>query len=312
MASFTSLAAPVAAGDFYLSFPVDCTLGTDCFIQQYVDRDAGPDATDFNCGPLSYDGHTGTDFALYNNAAITQGVSVLAAAGGVVTGLRDGEPDTGVAGLTSGKECGNGVAIDHGDGWSTQYCHLKSGSIQVAPNEVVEAGAVLGKIGLSGQTEFPHVHVSLRRNGTVVDPFAPASETGCSSKMPASLWDNPIPYQPGGILTLALFDTVPSFDAVKAGTVATLSPDTATPALVLYTHMFGTRAGDTLSFRMTYLGEVVFADTAILDRTQARSFRAFGRRKPDGGWPQGTYTGSAVLSRDGTVISEGTIAFDVQ
>ena len=294
-----------------MSFPVDCTLGADCFIQQYVDRDAGPDATDFTCGPLSYDGHTGTDFALYDMMAMEQGVEVFAAAGGAVTGLRDGEPDTGLAGLTSGKECGNGVAIDHGDGWSTQYCHLKSGSIQVAPNQVVETGAVLGKIGLSGQTEFPHVHVSLRRNGTVVDPFAPDRETGCSSEIPRSLWLTPIPYQAGGILTLALSDAVPSFEIVKAGTVPTLSPNTATPALVLYTHMFGTRAGDTLTFEMTYRGEVVFADTTTLDRTQARSFRALGRRKPDGGWPRGTYVGSAVLERDGTMISQRTITVDI-
>ena len=38
----------------------------------------------------------------------------------------------------------------------------------------VQVGDVLGKIGLSGRTQFPHVHVSVRHNGTCIDPFAPS------------------------------------------------------------------------------------------------------------------------------------------
>ena len=41
-ALFSSLAAPVAAGDFALNWPIDCVLGDSCHIQQYVDRDPGP------------------------------------------------------------------------------------------------------------------------------------------------------------------------------------------------------------------------------------------------------------------------------
>lgn len=45
------LLAPASAGAFSLTFPVDCTLTETCFIQQYVDHDAGPQARDFTCGP---------------------------------------------------------------------------------------------------------------------------------------------------------------------------------------------------------------------------------------------------------------------
>ena len=80
----------------HLALPLDCTLGESCFIQNYVDDDPGPGAADFTCGALTYDGHKGTDFALTSIAAMEAGVTVRAAAPGVVRGVRDGMPDTGL------------------------------------------------------------------------------------------------------------------------------------------------------------------------------------------------------------------------
>ena len=75
----SSLAATSAAGDFSLTFPIDCTLDDICFIQQFVDHDPTAGVHDFTCGALSYDGHKGTDFALPSRAAQRAGVNVLAA-----------------------------------------------------------------------------------------------------------------------------------------------------------------------------------------------------------------------------------------
>ena len=83
-------ASLAAAEPFSLDFPVDCTLGETCYIQQYVDHDPGPGARDFTCQGLSYDGHKGTDIALPTLAAMAQGVRVRAAAPGVVRARRDG------------------------------------------------------------------------------------------------------------------------------------------------------------------------------------------------------------------------------
>ena len=69
-----ALAAFPAAGAPTFSLPVDCTLGESCFIQNYVDQDPGPRAQDFTCGPLTYDGHKGTDFALPSTEIMAQGV----------------------------------------------------------------------------------------------------------------------------------------------------------------------------------------------------------------------------------------------
>src|SRR4051812_14619690 len=118
-----------------LGLPLDCTLGRDCFVQNYVDHDPTPGSRDFTCGGRTYNAHNGTDFRLQDHLARQKGVAVLAAAGGTVDRLRDGEPDvsvrvSGQASVTN-KECGNAVVINHPGGWSTQYCHMARGSIIV-------------------------------------------------------------------------------------------------------------------------------------------------------------------------------------
>ncbi len=42
-----------------LSLPIDCELGTSCFIENRVDIDAGPAARDSSCGTTTYDGSQG-------------------------------------------------------------------------------------------------------------------------------------------------------------------------------------------------------------------------------------------------------------
>ena len=73
-----------------LEVPVACEVGSDCFIQFYVDRDTSPEVADYRCGALSYDGHKGTDFRLVDLPAMNRGTVVLAAAAGTVRAIRDG------------------------------------------------------------------------------------------------------------------------------------------------------------------------------------------------------------------------------
>src|SRR6478672_13776971 len=76
-----------------LSQPIDCTPGTDCFIQQYVDHDPTEGVLDYACGSETYDGHEGTDIRLRSTADVEKGVAVKASAEGTVVGLRDGVDD---------------------------------------------------------------------------------------------------------------------------------------------------------------------------------------------------------------------------
>ena len=295
--------APAQAGAFDLALPVDCVLGDSCFIQQFADHDPGPDATDFTCGPLTYDGHDGTDFALPTTTAMQQGVAVLAAAPGTVRGTRDGVPDTGPVPGTEGRECGNGVVIDHADGWQTQYCHMRQGSVAVRNGDTVATGTPLGLIGQSGMAEFPHLHLSVRQAGADVDPFAPAA--ACGGNGP-SLWSDPPAYAPGGLVDAGFAPEVPTFDAIKAGLPA---PDitAGSPALVLWAHVFGGRAGDALRFEVSGPAGPVITERVLLDRPQARLFRAVGKRLRTDGWPPGTYTGTVSLQRAAETLGTRTV-----
>ncbi|UWR23118.1 M23 family metallopeptidase [Sulfitobacter sp. S190] len=312
-AVFMSLAAPVAAGDFSLVAPLDCDLTDDCYIQQYVDHDTGAGASDFTCASLSYDGHKGTDFALPSRARIAQGVDVLASAAGVVGGTRDGMPDTGytveTAASIEGRECGNGLVLQHGDGWETQYCHLRRGSLTVERGQRVEAGDVLGQVGMSGRAEFPHVHLSVRRNGEVIDPFDPDGAITCGVPDANTLWSDPVAYEPGGIINVRLAAEVPDYDAVKADAVA--QPDATSGAMVVYGFLFGTREGDIIRLSLSGPDGEIVAQDHKATRTQAQSFRAIGKKRRGDAWPDGTYTGTATLLRDGQALDQERIELSI-
>ena len=308
------LASPAAADTpLRLSFPVDCVLGKSCYIQHYVDRAPGPEARDFGCGPLTNDGHKGTDIALLDLAAMTRGATVRAAAPGTVRATRDGMPDINAkapnAPDLTNRACGNAVIIDHENGWQTRYCHLRRGSVVVRSGDPVDPGQPLAQIGLSGKTEFPHLHFTVARNGTIIDPFQPNGETTCATTETA-LWHDDITYQPGGLISAGFNQTVPEFDQIKAGNAhqSTLPPNA--PALVLWGYIYGGRKGDIVALSITGPRGEILTRTALLKRNQARLFRASGLRHSTD-WPVGTYTGTVTLTRKSERIDGQSIQLEI-
>ena len=305
-AALLTLALAFPAGAFELAFPVDCTLGATCHIQQYADHDPGPGARDFTCGPLSYDGHDGTDIALATRAEMAAGVSVLAAAPGRVKGMRDGIAD--FAPVIADKECGNGLVIDHGDGWETQYCHMKQGSVAVQTGDLVETGTPLGQVGQSGMAEFPHMHLSVRHNGEKLDPFS-LTPTTCGAAAD-DLWTVDPLIEPGGLLKTGITDRVPDYDAIKAGLPSPDLPGDA-PALVLWTYLFGSQPGDAIVFTLNGPEGDILTERVVLEKAQAQAFRAVGRKLKTAAWPQGKYSGTAVLIRDRVELERQTVILTV-
>ena len=61
------------------------------------------------------------------------------------------------------------VIVDHGGGLSTRYGHLSH--IDVALDETVSRGQLLGKVGSTGRSTGPHLHYEVRINDEAVNPL---------------------------------------------------------------------------------------------------------------------------------------------
>ncbi len=301
-AGVLTLAQAIPAQAIDLTLPVDCKLGETCFIQNYVDADPSDRRADFTCNLLTYDGHKGTDIALPAARDMDVGVPILAAASGTVVGLRDGVrehlPGEPMA-FPEGQDCGNGLLIAHEDGWETQCCHLRTGSVTPQTGDYVEAGQQIGEMGMSGRTEFPHLHMILRRDDDVVDPFDPNPDATCGARQEDQLWATPIAYQAGGLIQAGFASAIPEFDTIRIGDAHTAQIAADEGALVLWVHLFGTIEGDVVQFSIEGPQGSFFENTVTLDRTQAQAFRAGGRRLHDGNTIPGQYTGKVTLIRDG-------------
>lgn len=302
-----------AGADPLFQQPIDCTLGDTCEIQQFMDHDTGAGSRDFACGGASYDGHKGTDFRV-SVPMMDAGVAVLAAADGVVTGLRDSMTDRRIVlpedrEAVEGKECGNGVVLRHEDGWETQYCHMKLGSVIVEKGQQVSAGDPLGEVGLSGKTQFPHVHLSVRKDGVPIDPFAPDyDEEACSYSPNGTLWGDhfaqAFTYQPVKVVDLGLGDRALDMRDVVDGRWAGFTIEKNAPLVVFGLAVNG-QVGDQLQLVLDGpTGNIVDITQDGLGKPQAQWFAFAGKRQPAGGWGAGRYQMTVRVLRGGVTLHE--------
>jgi hypothetical protein len=102
------------------------------------------------------------------------GRTLIAPADGVVVRARADRPDQPVGDASDpkfflpqyqaqgGGDPGNHVVIDHGNGEFSMLAHFMAGSLAVRAGERVVQGQALGKLGHSGDSTAPHVHVQLQ------------------------------------------------------------------------------------------------------------------------------------------------------
>ncbi|MFN0264345.1 M23 family metallopeptidase [Tepidamorphus sp. 3E244] len=323
LAAFVALAASPAAAQIEpptLGLPIACALGEDCVIQQYVDTDPGPGAKDHTCGDMTYDGHKGTDFRIADLDMMAQGVTVMAASDGEVKAVRDGMDDfqykRGEDDIPADRACGNGLLIDHGNGWTTQYCHLKKGSVSVEKGDMVQRGSIIGQVGQSGWTEFPHVHLQVMYEGKVVDPFASA-ETGMSGETSCGeshggMWEEAaaeqLEYRYPAILNTGFTDGGVEMKDVDSREKNLLRLDASTPALVFFGRAVGLKPGDTQRITITSPdGSTLVTNSTDPEQTNRAQAMAFvGKKRPASGWQPGVYAASYEVIREGETIAEET------
>ena len=300
------------AGAIELGLPLACTPGLDCWLVRLVDHDPGPGFQDYRCGTLGSDAHDGTDFAIADPVRMAAGVPVVAAAAGVVAGVRDGMPDQPPEGRLAhdfgDRNCGNGVLLRHGDGWETQYCHLRRGSVAVAQGDAVAAGQQLGLVGMSGEANFPHVHLAVRRDRTELDPFTGGAAGGTCGEGGTPLWlpalQDGLAYDAVPIAVVGLTDHLAERDAIVAGTAAAERLATDSPALVGYTLAYGLRTGDRLEIIVRGPDGAPVSEAGFtLDQDAPRASRSAGRRRPPDGWAPGSYRVEVRVSRGEQVFA---------
>ncbi len=247
------------------------------------------------------------------------GVAVLAAAPGVVVRVRDGEPDISFRArgeeAVRGREAGNGVLLDHGGGWRSQYSHMRKGSIAVKPGQWVETGARLGLIGLSGKTEFPHLHFGVTQNDLVRDPFTGrAPESGCGSGG-TPLWtaeaQAALAYRAGGLLDAGFAAGAVDLSSTL-GLKKPAAPGGLAPALVFWAAAYGLQAGDREEIRLTGPdGQTLAEWSGKLPKNKAQSLRYAGRKRRGVTWPPGAYRGDYRVMRQGDLVIEAAREIDL-
>ena len=67
------------------------------------------------------------------------------------------------------KGYGQVIILDHGGDMTTVYAHLSA--INVREGQVVNQGAVIGRVGNTGVATGPHLHFEVRINANAVDPL---------------------------------------------------------------------------------------------------------------------------------------------
>lgn len=93
------------------------------------------------------------------------GVDLAAPSGSPILAAYDGE----VVAADYSSTMGNYIMIDHGDGLVTIYMHASS--LGVSKGTMVARGEQIGCVGSTGRSTGPHLHFSVRENGSYVSPW---------------------------------------------------------------------------------------------------------------------------------------------
>ncbi len=112
--------------------------------------------------PYLNDGSNLEDWHCYN-------LPIIAARGGKVIYTKDGIPDNQSPpeldySIDENNVTGNVVYIEHVDGTIGTYCHLVQNSVKVEIGDTVVTGQELGRLGNSGNSTAPHLHMHVLTN----------------------------------------------------------------------------------------------------------------------------------------------------
>ena len=100
-------------------------------------------------------------------AHLHSGVDIIGTSSKNIFAVQSGTVSTAQYGWNGG--AGNHVKIDHGNGYVSQYMHLSK--IMVKEGQHVDKGQLIGIMGCSGSCTGTHLHFTIYKNGSLMDPL---------------------------------------------------------------------------------------------------------------------------------------------
>ena len=101
---------------------------------------------------------------VYGDRRFHGGIDLSASSGTPIYATRSGTVTVAKYSSTAGYY----VNVDHGDGFMSRYLHMTH--YVVSAGQKVSAGQLLGYVGSTGTSTGPHLHFSLYKNGSTVNP----------------------------------------------------------------------------------------------------------------------------------------------
>ena len=186
-------------------------------ISSFVDHDPSFPGSllDYSCGGRTYDlesgyNHQGTDFFLWPFSWLLMDggeVHVVSVAAGVIIGKDDGNFDRS---CSLGGDW-NAVYVRNDDGTTAWYGHLKRGSLTTkAVGTRVAEGEFLGRVGSSGSSIGPHLHLEFYEAESLRDAYGGACNAANGN---TSYWKSQRSYYDSTINKLAVHHSPPVFPA---------------------------------------------------------------------------------------------------
>ncbi|MDA0242029.1 MAG: peptidoglycan DD-metalloendopeptidase family protein [Chloroflexi bacterium] len=202
-------------------------------VSAFADHNPTGGATDYNGGTRTYNGHRGTDYALYPfnwNKVDAGEMEVIAAADGLIVAKSDSNPADHNCNGSSGGDW-NYVALTHADGRMTIYGHMRYNSLtSKGVGQTVAQGEYLGTVASSGFSSGPHLHFEVREGTDWAapwrDPFA-----GPNSQA-ESLWANQRPYRDSAVNRIATHSAPPSTPDICQPSITHFQDDFSTPSTI--------------------------------------------------------------------------------
>jgi len=128
---------------------------------EFTHQDKWKHAWDFiitnqNNKEFSNSGNITSDYLCYEK-------NVVACFEGFVQEVANGIEDNPIGKNNLRNNWGNTIIIRHGENLYSKYSHLKKGSIVVQKGDWIRKGQLIGKVGNSGRSPYPHLHFQMQK-----------------------------------------------------------------------------------------------------------------------------------------------------